>query len=298
MRIVTIVSFLDEERHLPRLLASLASQTRFPDELLLVDDGSSDASGRIAEEFAADRDGVRVLRRPPHPAGRDRLAGAHELLAFQWALAQATPGWDVVAKVDADLEFTPRSFEFIEQAFERDAALGMAGAYLSAAADDGTLRREPQRVEHVRGPNKFYRRQCYEEIGPLPAHLGWDTMDQIRAAMRGWRTASLEMPDGEVVHLRPVGSHDGRLRAWRRWGTCAWGYGEHPLHVLALAARRAGERPRVLGALNYVVGWGVAGLRRAPRAEPELRAYVRREQMQRMRARLRRTPSRAAAERG
>jgi hypothetical protein len=84
-----------------------------------------------------------------------------------------------------------------------------------------------------------------------------------------------------------MGLHDGLLRAYRRWGRCAWGYGEHPLHVLAVALQRAGDRPPVAGSANYVFGWAVAGLHRAPRAEPAVRRYVRRDQLQRLRLRAR-----------
>src|SRR5690348_8303818 len=84
LTMLAVVCFLDEEGYLPELLASLAAQTRHPDELLLVDDGSSDASAQIAAEFAQAHPWARVLERPPRPAARDRLATAAELQAFQW----------------------------------------------------------------------------------------------------------------------------------------------------------------------------------------------------------------------
>jgi hypothetical protein len=42
----------------------------------------------------------------------------------------------------------------------------------------------------------------------------------------------------------------------------------------------------VVGALNYVVGWGMAAAARAPRAEPEVRAYIRDDQLRRLRRRV------------
>jgi glycosyltransferase involved in cell wall biosynthesis len=50
--LAVVVVFLNEERFLPRLLSSVAGQTRAPDRLLLVDDGSEDASPSIARDFA------------------------------------------------------------------------------------------------------------------------------------------------------------------------------------------------------------------------------------------------------
>ncbi len=285
MRLLVVVPFLNEERYLGTLLESIAEQTRLPDRLLLADDGSSDGSPGIASDFARAHPYCTVLRRPVRPLARDRLAAASELSAFQWALEQADGEWDVVAKLDADIRLTPKTFATVELALERDPRLGMTGPYLSARTAGGALVRQRCPSNHVEGPTKFYRRACLEQISPLPTFLGWDTIDEIRARMRGWRTASIEMPDGDPEHLRPMGSHDGLLRAHRRWGTCAWGYGEHPLHVVLVGVQRLRDRPPILGSLNYVLGWALAAVTRRPRAEPALREYVHRDQLSRIRRR-------------
>jgi hypothetical protein len=211
-----------------------------------------------------------------------------ELVAFQWAVPQLASSWDVVAKLDGDLRFTPRTWEALAAAFEADPRLGMAGPYQNARSPEGEMLRERTPAEHVRGGSAFYRRACFEQLSPLPVHLGWDTIDEFRSRMLGWRTRSIAAPDGDTEHLRPMGRQDGILRAWRRWGVCGWGYGEHPLHAVLVAAQRAGDHPPVLGGLNYIAGYAGAAVRRAPRADPELRAYVRRDQLRRIRARLER----------
>ena len=50
---------------------------------------------------------------------------------------------------------------------------------------------------HVHGATKFFRRACWEQISPVPPILGWDTIDESTARMRGWRTQSFAMPDGD-----------------------------------------------------------------------------------------------------
>jgi hypothetical protein len=162
----------------------------------------------------------------------------------------------------------------------------MAGPYLSVAESEGRTTRQRCPPSHVEGPMKAYRRDCLEEIGPLPAILGWDTIDEIAARVRGWRTTSIAVPGGDPIHLRPMGSHDGLLRGFRRWGVCAWGYGEHPLHVLLVAVQRLRDRPPVLGSVNYVIGWALAGMRGAPRADQRIRAEVRRDQLHRIGRRI------------
>ncbi len=281
LRIAIVVPFLDEERYLPELLASLAAQKRRADVVVLVDDGSSDASPALARAFATDHPGAVVLKRPPRAVGRDRLAGGAAVRAFAWGVEQIE-GWDVVAKVDADLRLNPRLLATLEREFEADPSLGIAGTYLSALDEDGRAVRQRCRPEHVEGESKFYRRAAFEQIAPLPAMLGWDTIDEVRARLRGWRTASFEVPGGDSLHLRSMGGHDGLLRGFRRWGTCAWAYGEHPLHVLAVGVQRLGDRPRVVGGASYVAGYALAALRRMPRAEREVRREVSRDGLRRV----------------
>jgi hypothetical protein len=283
MRLAVIVSFLDEQPVLPRFLASVALQTRLPDRLILVDDGSSDGSRSIAEEFAASRSYVTVIALARRSGCEDRLTGASELRAFQTAVSSLEGGFDVIAKLDADLELPSCFFEEIVRAFERDPSLGVAGAYLSVRAEDGTTRRERCPAEHVRGPNRFYRSKCFADVSPIPPFLGWDTIDETRAKMRGWQVRSLELSGGDPIHLRPTGTYDGvALRGVARMGHAAWGYGSHPLAVLAGAASRMRDRPVVLAGLAFLAGWLRAALRGEPRAEAETRSFLRAQQFRRM----------------
>jgi poly-beta-1,6-N-acetyl-D-glucosamine synthase len=295
MRLAAIVSFLNEEPYLPALLDSIAAQTRPPDRLLLVDDGSVDASPRLAEAFARRHGYATALRRPPRVSERDRLATAAELRSFAWALGQLDGPWDIVAKLDADLRLAPGTLAAMESRFRDDPALGIAGPLLLSVDEAGRDVSHRSRPEHVEGATKFYRRACFEQIGPIPPILGWDTIDEVRARMRGWRTAGGAAGEEPVVHLRPMGAQDGAVRAFRRWGACAYAYGEHPLYVLLIGLRRLPERPVVIGGASYVAGWALAALRRAPRAEPALRAYVRRDQLRRLAKRASGRSARAPA---
>jgi poly-beta-1,6-N-acetyl-D-glucosamine synthase len=293
MRLTVIVPFLNEERFLPRLLASIERQTRAPDRLVLVDDGSTDGSGELAAAFASRHEYAVALHRQPRPRDADRLAGAAELLSFEWAVAGLAEPYDVLAKLDADLELNPHHFARILEEMEADPRLGLAGAFLADVTEDGSAARQPAPPWHVRGATKFYRRACYEQISPLPAHLGWDMIDEVKARKAGWRTGSVELPGGDTLHLRPSGAHDGRLRAYRRWGECAWGYGAHPLFVLLGALKRLSWRPYVAGGVLYAVGYAWAGLKGVPRVERDVRAFVRREEAAQVLAVLR--PRRALA---
>jgi poly-beta-1,6-N-acetyl-D-glucosamine synthase len=285
MRIVAIVPFLNEAELLPRFLESVAAQSRPPDRLLLVDDGSTDGSHRIATEFASRHPYATVLSRPPRPAERDRLATAAELRAFLWAVDRIDEPWDVLAKLDGDLELTPETLAVIEAQLERDPGLGMAGSFLTEVDPSGERTRLTIRPEHVHGATKFYRRECYRQIAPLPPIIGWDTIDEVSARLLGWRTRSFALPGGDPLHLRKRASYDGVARGFRRSGEGAYAVGAHPLHVLLFGLRHM-TQSGVGAGLNYLAGWAVAALRRDERAEPAVRAHIQRDQLGRIRRRL------------
>ena len=291
MRCVVIVSFLNEAAYLPTFLESIDRQTRRPDRLVLVDDGSDDRSLELAAAFAADRPWVQELHRPRRPKPKDRLRGAPELEAFLWAVDLIGGDYDVVVKMDADLRLSAAHFETVLHALEADPRLGIAGTYIAEELTPGRLQLARQPPYHVRGNTRFYRRACFEEISPIPVMLGWDGADEVRARARGWRTRSLAVEGEPTVHLRPTGLHDGRLRAHARWGECALAVGAPPVGVAAGGALRMRDRPRVLGGVAYGLGWATARWRGVARVPADIRAAKRAEQ----RAQARRALSGLAA---
>ncbi|MCW2990678.1 MAG: glycosyl transferase family 2, partial [Solirubrobacterales bacterium] len=238
--LLVVVPFQNEAILLPVLLGSIAAQTLAPDRLVLVDDGSDDGSTQIAGSFAAEHGYAEVLTLPRRPPARDRLVRAHEWRAFEAGLAHAggADRFAVLAKLDADLRLPPPTFAALTGAMEEDERLGLVGALLSIETPGGGLLREPCPPGHVRGATKFYRSACYAQIAPIPAVLGWDTLDEIAARHHGWTTRSIPVPGGDPVHLRPTGTHDGRLRAHHRGGMAAYGYGLGPLTAGATALAR------------------------------------------------------------
>ena len=286
MALALVVPFLNEERYLPQLLDSISSQRRLPDLLLLVDDGSTDRSRDLAADFADAHEWARVVRRPPRPPERDRLARAAEFRAFQFGLDALDEPYDIVSKLDADMSLPPNLLAEIERRFQADPRLGITGPYVSMIERDGTRRRQSCPAGHVEGPVKFYRRECLEDIFPIPSINAWDTIDEVRARMHGWRAESFELPGGDPEHLRRMGSYDGILRGYRRAGLTAYQYGAQPWYVLLSATLRAREPPWLLCGVAYIAGYALGAVRGVERAEPSDRAAVRREHAARMRSLL------------
>ena len=58
--------------------------------------------------------------------------------------------------------------------------------------DARRLASDPVPGYHVRGALKLYSRACFEAIGGIEERLGWDTIDETYARMRGFRTQSFD----------------------------------------------------------------------------------------------------------
>ncbi|MBR5175331.1 MAG: glycosyltransferase [Bacteroidales bacterium] len=59
--VTVVVSVFNVEKYLPRCLESIAAQTYRNLEILLIDDGSTDGSGRLCDEFASTDSRARVI---------------------------------------------------------------------------------------------------------------------------------------------------------------------------------------------------------------------------------------------
>ncbi len=95
MDVSVVVPLYNKAAWVQRALDSISRQTHAPLEVLVVDDGSTDGSDRIARAHALAHPGFRVLRQPNAGPGAARNAGA----------AQARG--EVLAFLDADDEWAP-----------------------------------------------------------------------------------------------------------------------------------------------------------------------------------------------
>ena len=114
MTISVIVCAYNEARYLPACVHSLLAQTRPPDEIIVVDNASTDGTGAVARAIP----GVRVVEEPAKGLVVAREAG------------RSVATGDVLAFVDADCRAPLRWLERVEQRFERHAALvAVTGPY-------------------------------------------------------------------------------------------------------------------------------------------------------------------------
>lgn len=270
----------NEAKYLKRTIQSVIRQTRRPVEWVIVDDGSSDDTVKIAEAAAVQHPWIKVIRR----ANRGfREPGKGVVEAFNEGMAQLTHRQpDFLCKMDGDLEFAADYFATLLREFALRPNLGMASGATFLQKPGGKIIQEKVAPNFVVGPIKLYRRTCFEDIGGLEPHLGWDTIDVYRARMRGWETANY--PELIVIHLRQMGTAKGIVWGKMKTGMGEHYYGSHPLFVAARCLYRMSERPYGVIGLSIALGYLKALVSREPRMnDPEFIKFLRAEQLSRLR---------------
>ena len=278
-RYVVITPVRNEGANLRFTIESMIQQSVRPAEWMIVNDGSTDNTGLIVEEYALKHEWIRFHHR------RDRgfrQSGGGVVEAFNDGhRALNCSDWDFVVKLDGDLSFQPDYFERCFERFDRNPRLGIAGGAICHVID-GKQYEETCPKFHVRGATKIYRKECWNAIGKLWVAPGWDTFDEVKANRLGWSTESFT--DLRLIHHRLTGSDDGLL--WGglvKNGRANYICGYHPLFMLGKCGRRLATKPFIIGALGLLYGYVSGYLKRIPQVDDrETIAYLRRQQLRRL----------------
>ncbi|HEX6810699.1 MAG TPA: glycosyltransferase family A protein [Planctomycetota bacterium] len=268
----------NEAAHCHRTLQTVVGQSIKPALWVIVDDGSSDTTPQILAEYAQSHRFIRVLRAPDRGT---RSVGPGVIEAFNagYATVDATQ-FDFVCKLDMDLALPPTYFEQLMRRMALEPRIGTCSGKPYFLTSGGALVSEAIGDEMSAGMTKFYRRECFEEIGGFVQGVMWDGIDCHRCRMRGWIACSWDDPELRFLHLRPMGSsHRGMWTGRKRHGQGQWFMGTGLLYMLVSAAYRMSRRPRVVGGLGMLVGYLSAMLKRLPRyPDPEFRDFLRSHQ--------------------
>jgi len=277
-RLVIISPCRDEEQFVRITLDSMVNQTYRPDLWIIVDDGSRDRTAEIVAQYAVQFPWIRLVRRE-RAGGRELGPGV--VNAFNAGLAAlGDEPYDVIAKLDSDTEFGPETLERVMALFD-DPKVGMASGNTYLLVGD-KLVFELYASYHIPGNAKFYRRECFQDIGGLQPVYGWDVIDETDARRHGWDT--LSDPKIVFIHHRMQGSTFGAVRGRVIWGRCAYAIGSHPLFAVARGLYRMKHRPRLIGGLAFIWGFFTSyfnpDIQRL--TDPELIRYLRQEQLYRL----------------
>ncbi len=122
LKVSVIATVFNEGASLPRLLDALATQTRSPDEVVIVDGGSSDNTLALLERHA--RQGGMPLRVYSRP-GANISQGRNAAIAAAYG--------DIIAVTDAGVDLVPEWLAELVRPYERDPDVHVVSGFFVAA---------------------------------------------------------------------------------------------------------------------------------------------------------------------
>jgi glycosyltransferase involved in cell wall biosynthesis len=262
-----------------RTLETVTGQSDPPALWVIVDDGSTDDTPAILRDWASRFHYIQIVTRADRGC---RKVGPGVIDAFYAGYDTITPSdFDFVCKLDLDLDLPPRYFEILIDKMEADPRLGTCSGKPCMLLD-GNLVSEKCGDENSVGMTKFYRVECFEQIGGFVHQVMWDGIDGHRCRMLGWVAASYDEPELRFVHLRPMGSsHKGLVTGRLRHGFGQYFMGTSSIYMTASALYRMTRPPLVVGGLAMWWGYVKSMLERTPRyGDDEFRRFLRRYQWQ------------------
>lgn len=268
----------NEQDFMRKTLESVVRQTLPPTTWVVVDDGSTDATPTILAEYCARYPFLRVVRREDRG---QRSVGPGVIEAFYTGLDSVDlDQFEFVCKLDLDLDLPLNYFEQLIGRMRAEPRLGSVSGKPFYRDEQGHEQPEWCDDEIVVGMTKFYRVECFRQIGGFVRQVMWDGIDSHRCRMLGWTARSSNDASLRFEHLRPMGSSDQNvLRGRRRHGLGQYFMGTSPVYLLASVVRRLFQPPYVIGALAMLQGYLGAWWRREPRYEdPQFRSFLRRYQ--------------------
>lgn len=197
-RVSAIIPVFNGERFVASAVSSVLGQSRRPDEIIVVDDGSTDRTAEIVKDFT---DSVRLVMRP-HLGGAAALnagveASCHPLLAF----------------LDADDLWTSNKIELQLAAFQADASLDAVFGEVEEFEDREYNVRRPEDItgirRHLAGISKttmMIRRETIDRIGLFDPSGGIADFPEWygRALQASWHTKLVN----RVVAYRRIHDHN------------------------------------------------------------------------------------------
>jgi poly-beta-1,6-N-acetyl-D-glucosamine synthase len=275
---VVITPARDEEKYIEKTILSMVAQTVVPLEWIIVNDGSRDNTKEIVNRYAAQYPWIKAINRADR--GRRKAGGGVVETFYAGYSSLTSKDWEFIVKLDADLLFSKDYFESCFRYFKENPKLGIAGGGIYHIID-GKMKLEEDHAFHVRGATKIYKKTCWDDIGGLIEAPGWDTLDELKAHMLGWKTKGIS--ELKVVHLRYTGGADGSWKDSVKNGLGCYISGYHPLFMFFKCLKRVFQRPYGIVSAGLMYGFLSGYMKRVKKVEDKkLICYLRKEQLNRL----------------
>lgn len=249
---VLITPAKNEEKFIVKTIESVISQSILPKKWIIVDDGSTDRTPEIVEQYAKKYPYIIIIKKE-QKAKRSFSSKVDAItLAYDY-LSEII--YNFIGNLDADISFERDYFEKLLKIFSLDENLGIGGGIICEMIKNKFV---PLNIslDSVSGAVQLFRRECYEDIGgymPLK-YGGVDALAEIMAKMKGWKVQNFS--DLKVNHYRRVGKGKSNiLKAKFKQGKMFFKLGYHPLFQILRCIFRIIDKPFFIGSLASCLGY-------------------------------------------
>ena len=271
MDYIIITPARNEAKFIEKTLQSVIGQTIKPKLWLIVDDGSTDSTGHIVEQYILENDFIRLINLDS--CSEQRAGGAKVVQAFNAGFNLVkNEEFDFIVKLDADLILPNNYFEEIINYFESNPKVGLCGGYCLIERD-GKYIQEGYSENHVRGAFKSYRKKCFTDIGGLKPIWSWDGTDEFEVIYHGWELKVLPLA---VIHLRPTSAEYNLYGHSLKTGMEMYRIRTDLLSLFYLSLKQMPRKPLIFGSMLFVIGYLKAFLKGEPKLiEKDLGRFIR-----------------------
>lgn len=272
---------MNERGYIEKTLEAVVSQSVRPSLYVIVNDGSTDATGELIDEYATKYGFIKTI----HVRKKEGRNFASKVYALRMGIAQALEiDPEFLCILDADISFGPDFYERVLANFRADPLLGISSGFIYEEKN-GEFRSRPMNTTvSVAGAIQVFRAACYKQTGGfIPMALGSeDWYLEIKARSLGWKVAAV--PDIPAYHHRPTGvTNQSVVRREFNCGVNEYRMGSFFPFIVLKSLRRFFQRPVVLGSLIRVYGFVHSWFTGVPKIDDkELIAFLRREQRRRL----------------
>lgn len=278
LQYVLITPARNEEAFIEKTIQSVVSQTVLPARWVIVNDGSTDATGQIVRKYAASYEWLEIVDMPER---RDRNFAA-KVYSFNAGYERVQDlNYQIIGNLDADVSFDPDFMAFLLSKFGDSPQLGVAGTIFEEEGGYSSATDSFEGQNHVSGQVQLFRRECFQAIGGYVPHKagGIDWMAVTTARMMGWKTRSFR--EKVFFHHRHLGTAErGPLASAFSYGEKDYYLGGHPVWELFRVTYRMAKRPYLFGGAALGLGYLWAFLCQVDKpVSEELMQFHRGEQM-------------------
>jgi len=249
---VLVTPVKNEAKNLTNVIQSVINQSLKPAIWVIVDDNSCDDTPKIISYFENNVSWIKVFKLNEVDMGfnskfgfvvKEGIRHAKELIEISNIDIQ------FIGVLDADILLNNDYFAVLLQYMKQNRKCGVVSGLL-----------HEEHKEDFEGPNprggaRLYRKECLDSIEDYPVVPRHETIFDIKAINRGWKTVKIKDTSG--FHARPVLTRKGLLHGYIKRGEADNYLHYHPVNAILSGISLCFCFPYYIG-LAYLYGYLVS----------------------------------------